>query len=158
MFNSGAKMNTNAALTSRRFIRYLRDSNDSDDSDDSTFCEPHTNTFVTVSPGNPNVAVRGLLEGALESVQRSIDRGDHGPIPTAGWRQLGRNAVSILVISEAQHQTTYEILHSALQALQTWMHRRGRTWSLCSFSIWNGANMVGQGTISGPIFPLLDTT
>lgn len=75
--------------------------------------------------GFANPAVQPLLDGALDNVQRAIDRGETGLIPDSGWRYLGRNAISMAVYSMDVHKITYGILHAAIDALIRWMRRRG---------------------------------
>ena len=142
---SGADTNSNAYLTSRYYDHFIRNS---DESDASTYCERRTNVFVVVSLATPKPAIRALLQSALLTVQNIVNSGDTGPIPYAGWRHLGRDATSMAVYSEAQYQTTYEILLVAIQELQRWMQTGGRTWGSCSFTIWDGPVMVGQGGLT----------
>ena len=146
---SSAGINTGALLTSRKSVYSLTYGHDSDDSDGSTFCEPLTNTFIVAGPISPNPAVRQLLDGALGNIQDDINNsGFSGLIPERGWRQLGRNGVSMVVFSELQYRTTYGVLHSAIQALRRWMLSPGSTWGTCSFTIWDGPNRVGYGNIN----------
>jgi len=75
--------------------------------------------------GSANPDVQPLLVGALDNVQRAIDRGETGLIPDSGWRYLGRNAISMAVYSMDLYKITYEILHAAIDSLIRWMRRRG---------------------------------
>lgn len=102
---------------------------------------------MVVSHLRPKGVIRTLLDNALSHVQRSVNDGNRGPIPNAGWRYLGREATYMAVYSEAQHETTYEILLTAIRELQRWMRTEGRTWGTCSFTIWNGRDKVGEGGI-----------
>ena len=140
--SSGADATSNAYLTSRHFDHFVRNS---DESDASTYCEPRTNIFIVVTNPTPKPAIRALLDSALTAVQHAINVGDTGQIPYVGWRWLGPEATSMMVYSEGQYQTTYEMLLVAIQELRRWMRTGGRTWGTCTFTIWDGRNMVGRG-------------
>lgn len=138
-------MTSNVLLASRDSTHFLRDS---DDSDSSTYCEPRSNVFVVVTPVMPNIGVQALLDSSLGFVQQKVNSGDLAPIPAGGWRHLGRNALFMVVYSEAQYQITWEMLYTAIRTLQHWMRGWRRTWATCTFTIWDGPDMVGQGEIS----------
>ena len=117
--------------------------------DGTTYCEAHTNTFIVVVSSAANAAVSTFLNDCLAAVQRTIAGGQTGLIPSSGWRQLGRNAMSIVVYSEADYQTTYGVLQSAIQALIDWMSNDGIGFRTGSFTIWDGEHQVGHVTIDG---------
>ena len=117
--------------------------------DGTTYCEAHTNTYVVIVSSTPNAAVSSFLDDCLAAVQRQIARGSTGLIPSSGWRQLGRNALSIVVYSEDDYQTTYGMLQSAIQALIDWMSNEDVGFRTGSFTIWDGEHQVGHGTING---------
>ena len=148
---SGGDKNTTAPLASQQFEISV---SDSDKDSSNTVCEPQTKVFVTVGGLSPNPSVRALLANSLQNVKFQIDSGHLGQIPAEGWRQIGRNAVSMVVFSEVHNPTTWVTLYGALQVLQTWMSSGGRTWGTCSFAIWNGNYQVGHGSINGPPFSL----
>ena len=141
---SGART---ATLTSRRAGYFRRDS---DDSDSDTYCEPQTNTFIVVHPSLPNDKVKTLILNTLTLIQRKFESRELDPassIPNGGFRQLGQNFLTLIVYSQGQNQLTYRILDSALLALQDYFRRAGRTWSTCTFTVWDGLSMVGHGNI-----------
>lgn len=55
----------------------------------------------------------------------------------------------MIVWSEDGFQTTYGVLHSAIQALIGWMSSDGNTFGTGGFTIWDGENQVGHGSING---------
>ena len=115
----------------------------------TTYCEAHTNTYVVVVSSTLNAAVSSFLDDCLAAVQREIARGSTGLIPSGGWRQLGRNALSMVVYSEDAYQTTYGMLQSAIQALINWMSNEDIGFRTGSFTIWHGEHQVGRGSING---------
>ena len=119
--------------------------------DGSTYCQAQTNTFVVlVSFHAANAAVSSFLNTCLDFVQTSINNGHTGLIPSQGWYgPLGRNAMSMAVWSEDDYQTTYGVLHSAILALIGMMSSDGHTFGTASFTIWDGDNQVGHGSING---------
>ncbi|KAL9064319.1 MAG: hypothetical protein Q9161_008953 [Pseudevernia consocians] len=119
--------------------------------DGTTYCQAQTNTFIVVASFNAaNAGVSSLLNACLSAVQTTIDDGNTGLIPTNGWYgPLGRNALSMAVWSENDFQTTYGVLHSAIQALIGWMSSIDHTFGTVSFTIWDGENQVGHGSING---------
>ena len=118
--------------------------------DGTTYCLAQTNTFiVVVSEITANAGVSSFLNACLNAVQATIDNGNTGIIPSNGWYQLGRNALSMTVRSEDDFQTTYGVLHSAILAMIDWMSSDGVTFGTGRFTIWDGENQVGHGSISG---------
>lgn len=118
--------------------------------DDTTYCQAQTNTFIVVSLTAANAAVSSFLTDCLINVQTIINNGNIGLIPSAGWYgPLGRNGLSMRVWSEHDYQTTFGVLHSAIQALIGWMSNNDHTFGTGSFTIWDGDNQVGHGSISG---------
>ena len=119
--------------------------------DGTTFCQAQTNTFIVVASFNvANAGVSSFLNTCLNAVQTTIDNGNTGLIPSSGWRgPLGRNGLSMVVWSEHDFQTTYGVLHSAIQALVGWMSSNENTFGTVAFTIWDGENQVGHGSING---------
>lgn len=119
--------------------------------DGTTYCQAQTNTFIViVSDIVANAGVSVFLNACLNAVQRTIDGGNTGIIPSNGWYgPLGRNALSMTVQSEDNFQTTYGVLHSAIQALIGLMSSDGNTFGTGGFTIWDGENQVGHGSING---------
>lgn len=118
--------------------------------DGTTYCQAQTNTFiVVVYEITANAGVSSFLNACLNAVQTTIDNGNTGIIPSNGWYQLGRNALSMAVRSENDFQTTYGVLHSAILALIDWMSSEGSTFGTGGFTIWDGENKVGHGSING---------
>ena len=118
-------------------------------SDDSanTVCEPSTDIFVVITFDRVSPGVEKMLRDALTRAEESIIAGGR-IMPAGGWRQLGGRGEALVVTSQAGQVITYEILRSALHALIIWMTRPGRSFGSCSFTIWDGAVMVGRGLIS----------
>lgn len=118
--------------------------------DGTTYCQAQTNTFIVVVAFNgANPAVSSFLNTCLNAVQSTIAGGNIGLIPSDGWRQLGRNGLSMTVWSDENFQTTYGVLHSALEAVIGWMSSNENMFGTASFTIWDGPNRVGWGSISG---------
>ena len=119
--------------------------------DGTTYCQAQTNTFIVITSffaANPGVST--FLNECLNAVQSTIDNGNTGLIPNDGWYgPLGRRGLRMLVFSEDDNQTTYGVLHSALQALISWMSSNGHTFGTGSFTIWDGEHQVGHGSING---------
>ena len=120
------------------------------DYDGGTYCQARTNTFiVAISFNAANAGVSAFLNTCLNAVQRIINRGHTGLIPNDGWHgPLGRNGLYMNVFSEDDHQMTYGVLHSAIQAVITWMSSNDHTFGTGSFAIWDGNHQVGYGDIS----------
>ena len=117
--------------------------------DGTTYCQAQTNIFIVVYFHAANAGVSSFLNACLNAIQRDIDHGNTGPIPSNGWYgPLGPNALSMAVWSQDNHQTTYEVLHSAIQELIAWMSSH-HTYGTAGFTIWNGEHQVGHGTING---------
>ena len=121
------------------------------DYDGTTYCQAQTNTFIVIVSFNAaNAAVSSFLTSCLIAVQRDINNGNTGLIPSDGWYgPLGRNGLSMTVWSEDNYQTTYGVLHSAIQALIGWMSSNDNTFGTGSFTVWDGNNQVGHGSING---------
>ena len=118
--------------------------------DGTTYCLAQTNTFIVITSFYANAYVSTFLNECLTFVQRTIDNGNIGLIPSDGWYgPLGRRGLRILVFSEVDYQTTYGVLHSALQALIDWMSSTDHTFGTGSFQIWDGEHQVGHGSING---------
>ena len=119
--------------------------------DGSTYCQAQTNTFVVIISFNAaHAAVSSFLNTCLNAVQMTIDSGSTGLIPSHGWYgPLGRNGLSMAVWSEDNYQTTYGVLHSAIQALIGWMSSNDNTFGTAGFTIWDGDHQVGHGRING---------
>ena len=97
-----------------------------------------------------NSGVSAFLNTCLNAVQRIITSSNDGLIPNDGWYgPLGRNGLRMLVFSENDYQTTYGVLHSAIQALIAWMSSDDHAFGTGSFQIWDGENQVGHGSING---------
>lgn len=120
-------------------------------SDGTTYCQAQTNTFVVVVSFNAaNAAVSSFLNTCLNAVQATINNGNTGLIPSDGWYgPLGPNGLSMTVWSEDNYQTTYGVLHSTLQALIGWMSSNDNIFGTGSFTIWDGDNQVGHGSVNG---------
>ena len=119
--------------------------------DGTTYCQAQTNTFVVITSFYAgNAAVSDFLNECLNAVQTTIDNGNTGLIPYNGWYgPLGRRGLRMLVFSEDNYQTTYGVLHSALQALIAWMSSTGNAFGTGTFTIWDGEHQVGHGSING---------
>lgn len=119
--------------------------------DGTTYCQTQTNTFIVVIGFNgANAAVSSFLNTCLNAVQTTINSGNIGLIPSNGWRgPLGRNGLSMVVWSEDHFQTTYGVLHSAIEALIGWMSSNEDGFGTVGFTIWDGPNQVGHGSING---------
>lgn len=117
----------------------------------TTHCQAQTNTFIVVVSFNvANAAVSSFLNTCLNAVQTTINNGNTGLIPSDGWYgPLGRNGLSMTVWSEDDFQTMYGVLHSAIQALIGWMSSNGNNFGTGSFTVWDGDNQVGHGSING---------
>ena len=119
--------------------------------DGTTYCQAQTNTFIVITSFDAaNPGVSALLNECLNAVQSTIDSGNTGLIPSDGWfGPLGRRGLRMLVFSEDDYQTTYGVLHSALQALIDWMSSTGHAFGTGTFQIWDGEHQVGHGSING---------
>ena len=119
--------------------------------DGTTYCQAQTNTFIVVISFNAaNAAVSTFLNACLNAAQTTINNGNTGLIPSTGWYgPLGRNGLRMTVWSEDNYQTTYGVLHSAIQALIGWMSSNDNTFGTGSFTIWDGDHQVGHGSING---------
>ena len=119
--------------------------------DGTTYCQAQTNTFIVITSFyavNPGVST--FLNECLNAVQSTIDNGNIGLIPNDGWYgPLGRRGLRMIVFSQDDYQTTFGVLHSALQALFTWMSSTGNAFGTGSFEIWDGAHQVGRGFLNG---------
>lgn len=118
-----------------------------DDGSEDAWCLPDTNTFTFVTFNTANAAVQALLTNALSSVQNYLDNNVDGIIPASGWRSLGRQAITLVVYSEQNYQTTYGVLHSVIQDVINWMSVPSHQFGLCTFTLWDGPNQVGHGSI-----------
>lgn len=97
-----------------------------------------------------NAGVQAYLNTCLNAVQRDIDDGHTGAIRNHGWRgPLGRNGLHMIAFSEDDHQMTYGVLHSAIQAVISWMSSDGHTFGTSGFTIWDADDQVGHGEIIG---------
>ncbi|CAD6579405.1 MAG: hypothetical protein ASARMPREDX12_009157 [Alectoria sarmentosa] len=120
------------------------------DYEGATYCQAQTNTFVVVAFNAANAAVSSFLTSCLIAVQMAINNGNTGLIPSDGWYgPLGRNGMSMTVWSEDNYQTTYGVLHSTIEALIGLMSSNDNTFGTGSFTIWDGDNQVGHGSING---------
>ena len=118
--------------------------------DGTTYCQAQTNIFIVVYFHAANAGVSTFLNACLNAVQRDIDHGNTGPIPSNGWYgPLGRNALSMVVWNQDNHQTTYEVLRSAIEELIAWMSSNDHTFGTAGFTIWDGEHQVGHGAING---------
>lgn len=119
--------------------------------DGTIYCQAQTNTFIVVVSFNAaNAAVSSFLNTCLNAVQATINNGNTGLIPSDGWYgPLGPDGLSMTVWSEDNYQATYGVLHSALQALVGWMSSNENMFGTVSFTIWDGDNQVGHGSING---------
>ena len=119
--------------------------------DGTTYCQAQTNTFIVITwfdRAHPGVST--FLNDCLNAVQRAIDNGNTGLIPSDGWfGPLGRRGLRMHVFSENDHQTTYLVLLSALQELISWMSDPGYVFGTVGFQIWDGQYQVGHGSIDG---------
>ena len=117
----------------------------------TTYCQAQTNTFIVITSFYAaNAYVSTFLTECLTAVQSTIDNGNIGLIPYDGWYgPLGRRGLRMLVFSEDDYQTTYGVLHSALEALVSWMSSSGHAFGTGSFTIWDGEHQVGHGSING---------
>ena len=115
----------------------------------ATYCQAQTNTFIVVVDFNAvNPAVSSFLNDCLIAVQTTINNGNTGLIPSPGWYgPLGPNGLSMQVWSENSYQTTYGVLHSTIQALIGWMSDNGNIFGTAWFTIWDGDNQVGHGSV-----------
>ena len=100
----------------------------------------------------PDDNVKELLANALQNVVMFLRNHEDQNIPVQGWRILGRNAVSMVVYSEETHGTSYEMLRFGIQDLINWMSWPGHRFGLCHFTLWDGPDQIGHGSISGPLF------
>ena len=121
--------------------------------DGSTYCQAQTNTFIVVVSGiTANAGFSSLLNTCLNAVQTIIDNDTTGMIPGSEWYwhgPSGSNALSMTVWSEDDFEMTYGVLHSAIQAVIGWMSGDGNTFGTGAFTIWDGENQVGHGSING---------
>ena len=116
----------------------------------TTYCQEQTQAFIVITLNAVNPRVSTYLDACLEAIQSDIDSGRTGPIPSHGWRgPLGRGGLYMVVWSEDGYQTTYEVLHSAIQEIIAWMSSSGHTFGTCGFTIWYGAQQVGHGSVNG---------
>ena len=121
-----------------------------ENNDGTTYCQAQTNTFIVITSFYANAWVSTFLHECLDAVQSAIDNGQTGLIPSDGWYgPLGRRGLRILVFSEVDYQTTYGVLHSALEALINWMSSAGHAFGTGTFTIWDGEHQVGHGSING---------
>lgn len=110
---------------------------------------PNSQTYILLRTST-SIATRigqSLLATAIADVVNSLHVQGDGLLHGGRFTYLGRNAVALYVANANNHQTTYGVLLAALTAVQTWM--QSNSWMSCAFDIYDGNNMVGEGTITG---------
>ncbi len=98
---------------------------------------------AAVTPAN---VVADLLDQAIAYVQNQAALQD-GIIGTAGYRRLGAQALTLLAEDANHHQLTWGVLGAALQAVKEYMSQSGNSFGTAYFSIYDGDNQTGKGSI-----------
>jgi len=98
---------------------------------------------AAVAPAN---AVSDLLDQAISYVQNQAALHDR-IIGTAGYRRLGAQALTLLAGDANHHQLTWGVLGAALQAVKEYMSQSGNSFGTAYFSIFDGDNQTGKGSI-----------
>ena len=88
-----------------------------------------------------------MLNNAYNSVEGYLYSFGDGLIARGVFNFLGANAVQVQVQNANNHQITYGVLASALEALERWTAQNGCV--LGAFVIRDGPNVVGTGSITG---------
>ena len=96
----------------------------------------------------PAGEVFNMLHGVYNLCLNMIRRYGDQPIVGASLLWVGTGQFELRVRNVNNHQTTYGVLGAAMLALEDYMDRFG--YCAGTFSIFDGTNHVGDGTIGGP--------
>lgn len=90
--------------------------------------------------------VANLLSSAFDSLTQHIQNRGDGNVPggTFIWKSIF--GVTLTTMNTNNHQQTYGVLAAAISALVNYMTEN--TFGQVTFSIFDGANEVGKGSIT----------
>lgn len=114
------------------------------------WCARHSRTYVLVElgrlvAGESIPATIILAHNVIATRIRSL--GD-GPIDNGRYSMVGLGGVGVNAWNADNHQLTWGVLGAALTALLDYMRIYGN--GAITFNIFDGAHMVGQGTVQIP--------
>lgn len=109
---------------------------------------PGTETYIIlrIAGGITSTVVEALVGTAVAAIAARLRVQGDGILRGGRFDYLGRNAAALHVVNANNHQTTLGVLGAAMSAVQSWM--QSNSWMSCSFDIYDGPNMVGQGIIT----------
>ncbi|MCJ1298275.1 hypothetical protein MMC08_001064 [Hypocenomyce scalaris] len=101
----------------------------------------------------PSTLISALLSGAIRAITLRVQRiGDSvlGAVPvdpSVVFQWNGEMGLALNVANSNNLQTTWGVLGAALTALEDYMQSQN-VWGSAQFTIFDGANEVGQGTLN----------
>lgn len=115
------------------------------------WCAPGSRTYVTLTlvQSLDRNEVWPLIVDAFTRTQARIRASGDDLVPSnngAGVWQLTRNGIVLSIANANNHQTTWGVLGAALLAIGDYMNEHQWFGSVI-FSIFDGSNQVGQGSI-----------
>ena len=114
------------------------------------WCTPHTQTYLVVTVTSSSIAskvILNLLDDAYTNVMGHISFHGDSVIADAKFFWAGENGVNLNTFNTNNHQQTWRVLGAALFALGDFMFKLGTEAGACYFTIIDGNNEVGKGTV-----------
>ena len=113
------------------------------------WCSQVSRTFVDIAVSNTIAQdiVLSLLHSAADSILSHISIYGDSLIPNGAFQWLGENGISVTTINTNNHQQTWGVLCAAIIAMEDFVHTLGDGVE-CVFTICDGVNEVGKGTIN----------
>lgn len=115
------------------------------------WCAPDTATYVVfkIVTALAQSVVLDTLAEVFEIAQQHIEGNGDGVMAAGTFDRFPSDeGLEVSIINTNNHQVTWGVLESALEALADWMEQYG--YGSVVFQIYDGPNQVGRGSIIPP--------
>lgn len=114
------------------------------------WCVQNSKTYIVIELGRlvAGESVPSTISIAYNVIKSHVSASGDGPVHNGRYSMVGFGGVAVNAWNANNHQLSWGVLSAALTAVLDYMRIFGN--GATTFNIFDGSNMVGQGTVNVP--------